>query len=76
MGKPGYKTSEFWLALAALMLSSLMLSGALGEGSRVESVVALAVNTLATLGYTGARLVVKRGELASSAAAPKKKVGK
>lgn len=66
MSKPGFKTTEFWLALAALVLSSLLLSGALGEGSATERIVALVANVLATAGYTGARLLVKRAEIAAA----------
>jgi len=66
--KPGYKTSEFWLSLAALLLSALAASGALGEGTGLEKLLALALSTLAALGYTGARVLTKRAEAAKEVA--------
>jgi|TARA_Y100000114_G_C11705058_1_gene300495 hypothetical protein len=59
--KPGYKTTEFWLALSAVLLGAVLGSGAVpSEGPWVQ-VVALMETALVAMGYTGARLTLKRG---------------
>lgn len=59
--KPGYKTTEFWLSLAALLLSALVASGVLDAipGEKDDQIVALATSLLATLGYSAQRMMVK-----------------
>ena len=59
MEKPGYKTSEFWLTIAAFIVSALMASGVAVEGSVLAQVIGFASATLAALGYTAARGFVK-----------------
>jgi hypothetical protein len=59
--KPGYKTTEFWLTLVAVVLSAVASSGLLAEGSTWVKVVGVALAVLATLGYTASRAVVKKG---------------
>lgn len=57
MEKPGYKTTEFWLMLAAMVVSTLAASGAFGDGwIRALGVVG---DMLAALGYAGNRSFVK-----------------
>ena len=73
MEKPGYKTTEFWLKLVAMLIGLLMTSGALPEGSPWLK-GAVAVSTiLGALGYTYVRGKVKanaRSADATVAAAP------
>jgi len=57
--KPGYKTTEFWLTLAASVLGALFASGAIGEGGTVAKILGMAATILSTLGYTVARTKAK-----------------
>lgn len=58
--KPGYKTTEFWMSFAAVLMGAFVASGALGlEGSSAQ-IVGLVESALVALGYTGARLTLKR----------------
>lgn len=57
--KPGYKTTEFWLAAVATIVGLLMSSGLLQTGSTWERVVGLAAAALATMGYSAARARTK-----------------
>lgn len=59
--KPGWKTSEFWLTLAAKALGSGALVGIFGDGSPAVRVGGLATIVLAQLGYTASRAWVKGG---------------
>lgn len=66
----GYKTSEFWMSLGAVLLGALMSSGILddlGTDHWLVKVVGLVVSVLGALGYTAARGMVKAS--ASKAAA-------
>ena len=58
--KPGYKTTEFWLALAAVALGAFVASGAVGLEGTTAQIVGLVESALVALGYTGARLTLKR----------------
>ena len=60
--KPGYKTTEFWLSLAALVLGALLASGAIGEESGTGKILAFAASALTALGYSVSRGMTKRGE--------------
>ena len=64
--KPGYKTTEFWLAAGATICGILYASGVISpEGSgAVEKAVAFIAAALSSLGYSQARGATK-------AAAPK-----
>lgn len=59
--KPGFKTTEFWLSLAAMLLSALVGSGLLDAipGEKDDQLVAMAVSVLAALGYSAQRMIVK-----------------
>lgn len=59
--KPGYKTTEFWLATAAMIVGALFASGIFPAESSGERVLGLAASILASLGYTVSRAMVKRG---------------
>jgi len=60
--KPGYKTTEFWLSLAATLLGFLMASGlldAVPAESWINKLVGGIVTVLAALGYSASRAKVK-----------------
>ncbi len=57
--KPGWKTSEFWLKLAALLLSVVFASGALTGHDTALQILGIASSMLGALGYTGARTFLK-----------------
>ena len=57
--KPGYKTTEFWLSLAAILLGALFASGAISDGGTVAKVAGLASSVLGALGYTVSRTQLK-----------------
>jgi hypothetical protein len=57
--KPGFKTTEFWISLAAVLVGAVVASGIIPADSVWERVAGLVVSALAALGYTGARLAVK-----------------
>lgn len=58
--KAGYKTTEFWLSLAAVAIGAVTASGVIPADSVWERVIGLVVAGLAALGYTGSRLALKR----------------
>lgn len=58
--KPGYKTTEFWISLAAVIIGSVVASGIVPADSVWERIIGLVVSALAALGYTGARLSIKK----------------
>ena len=57
--KPGYKTTEFWLSAAAMIMSQLYASGVIGEGGTAAKIAALVGSLLTALGYTVARTKAK-----------------
>lgn len=57
--KPGWQTSEFWLALAAMVVGSLLAAGVFPAAGAVAQVLGFVASVLATLGYTYSRAVVK-----------------
>lgn len=60
--KPGYKTTEFWMSLVAVLLGALFSSGAVVEGSSLASLLGIVTTVMASLGYTVSRSVVKTGQ--------------
>ena len=58
--KPGYKTTEFWMSLIAVVLGALVASGTFTLEGTAAQVVGLVQSALVALGYTGARLTLKR----------------
>lgn len=61
--KPGYKTTEMWLTLLAILAASLLGSGLLVPQSSLAKVVSLVATVLAALGYTASRTAVKRAAI-------------
>jgi uncharacterized membrane protein YebE (DUF533 family) len=66
--KPGWKTTEFWLSLAAMIVGALLASGALADGSTAAKVVGTIASVLGALGYTANRMMVKGKTAAAEAA--------
>ena len=59
--KPGYKTTEFWLAAIAEIVGLLVMSGAIVQGGLVGRIVGGVVAVLSALGYNASRAKVKAG---------------
>lgn len=58
--KPGYKTTEFWLATVATLCGLAFASGALAdETSLVFKIVSLVASVLTSLGYAVVRSKAK-----------------
>jgi len=57
--KPGWKTSEAWLTLAAVILGALLAAHVFGDGSTAQRLIGAALAALSTLGYTAGRSYVK-----------------
>lgn len=57
--KPGWKTSEFWLTIVMIVLTALLSSGVFEDVPTVAKIVSAIVATLAALGYTANRAVLK-----------------
>lgn len=57
--KPGWQTSEFYLALAAKILSGLFAFGIVGDGSTISRLAGVAAFVLTQLGYTVSRTMIK-----------------
>lgn len=60
--KPGWKTTEFWLMLAAEVIGLLLAAGIvqIGNDTTVGKIVGGAIAVLAALGYTVNRSKLKR----------------
>jgi len=65
--KPGYRTSEFWLSLCALILGALIASGYVGDESTAGKVMAFAASAFTALGYNISRGMTKKAEALTSA---------
>lgn len=62
--RPGWKTTEFWMTLGALILSLLLGSGILTPESAdvAATIVGGVVAVAASIGYISSRTVIKRGD--------------
>lgn len=58
--KPGWRSSEFWLTLAAVVLPAVHAAGLFGETSPVTKVIAIGIAALAAFGYNANRTALKR----------------
>lgn len=56
--RPGYKTSEFYVALLAMALTALYASGALTNDTAL-AIAGIVATVLGKLGYTVSRTLVK-----------------
>ena len=61
MQKPGWKTSEFWLSLAAAVLGAFVASGVLPSENLMMKIAGMALAALASLGYAASRGRAKNG---------------
>ena len=59
--KAGWRTTEFWLSLAAAVVGATLASGVLPSGSPWLKVCGVAAMALASLGYTLSRGKAKGG---------------
>ena len=66
MNKPGFKTTEFWLSIAAMLVGALLSSGAISHDPTLQ-VLGFISSTLAALGYTAGRSFVKGSEAKAEA---------
>lgn len=57
--KPGFKTSEFWLTLAAVAVGAFLASGALPSEHWAIKLAGVAASALAAAGYSWSRGKVK-----------------
>ena len=57
--KPGFKSSEFWMAAAASVVGILIASGAFADTSSMGKILGLAAAALASVGYSWSRGKVK-----------------
>lgn len=60
--KPGIKTTEFWLSLAAAVVGVLAASGGLDPASPAAKVVGITAVVLAAMGYSVSRGLAKQKE--------------
>mgnify|MGYP003629188286 CR=1 FL=1 len=58
--KPGYKSTEFYMSMAAVLMGAVASSGILDGSDGLTKVVGLIVAALVALGYTGSRLTLKK----------------
>lgn len=68
--KPGYKTTEFWLSLAAILIGAVMASGmldGLGTDHWAVKAIGIAASVLGALGYSASRALTKSGEARAAA---------
>ena len=59
--KPGYKSTEFWLTLAVIVLGAVIGSGLLATDGAAIKVCGIVASVLAQLGYGAMRTSAKKG---------------
>ena len=67
MMKPGYKSTEFWLSTAALVIGACVASGFFPVESSVGQMLGMAMSGLAALGYGASRTAVKKKQVEEEA---------
>ena len=58
--KPGYKTTEFWMSLIAVAIGAVQASGMVPMEGPWGQILGMVTAALVALGYTGARLSMKK----------------
>lgn len=58
--KAGWRTTEFWLTVAANLVSLLFASGIVSSGGTMDRVLGLVAMVLASLGYSISRGMAKK----------------
>ena len=61
--KAGYKSTEFWMSLAAVAVGAIASTGLVEDNEFAAKIVGLITATLVALGYTGSRLTLKKHAL-------------
>jgi uncharacterized protein (DUF697 family) len=61
--KAGYKSTEFWMSLAAVAVGAIASTGMVEDNEFAAKIVGLITATLVALGYTGSRLTLKKHAL-------------
>tara|TARA_B100000745_G_scaffold122814_2_gene79702 strand:+ start:10965 stop:11162 length:198 start_codon:yes stop_codon:yes gene_type:complete len=64
--KTGYKTTEFWLTLFAVILGAVLAAGLVPTEGPWLQVAGVAETALIAMGYTGARMNLKKTIASSS----------
>ena len=59
--KPGYKTTEFWLSMVAVLVGLFLASGAVPDTHWAVKIAGIVASALAALGYSAARAHLKAG---------------
>ncbi len=57
--KPGWRSSEFWISLASMIVGALLASGLIADDSTWGKLLGMAAMLLTSLGYQVSRTVVK-----------------
>jgi len=63
--KPGYKSTEFYMSMLAVIIGAVASSGILEGSDGLTKVVGLVMAALVALGYTGSRLTLKKLDAAN-----------
>jgi UDP-N-acetylmuramyl pentapeptide phosphotransferase/UDP-N-acetylglucosamine-1-phosphate transferase len=63
--KPGYKSTEFYMSMLAVVVGAVASSGILEGSDGLTKVVGLVMAALVALGYTGSRLTLKKLDAAN-----------
>ena len=58
--KPGWKTTEFWLACAAMMFCGMFIVSTLGKATSLDRMFAFCAVAAISVGYSAARAIAKR----------------
>ncbi len=58
--KQGYKTTEFWLTLAAGVLGTLFATGVIPADGAFGQIAGIVATILSALGYTVSRTMLKK----------------
>lgn len=58
--KPGYKTTEFWMTIAAFIVSALYGSGIIAEGTAMDKALSVGAMILTSMGYAVSRGLAKK----------------
>ena len=61
--KAGYKSTEFWMSMAAVLVGAIASTGLVEDNEFAAKIVGLITATLVALGYTGSRLTLKKHAL-------------
>lgn len=63
--KPGWQTTEWYLSLAAMLLTALYASGVIPTGGLPATIAAIAATVLTALGYKVSRTLIKTASAAA-----------